>query len=438
MAKAKTKTDFRSSAGECTSSKRQWVDQHLQRHYFHWKPSLSALLNLVGNTGLKRQRVGHTTAARRKQELFLAFETLQALGYKLEDVRQLKGRHIQALMDEWIAKNHEAGTIDSRLSHLRWLAMWLGKEGMILPAHRYVADPARVRRQTVATTDRSWTTNEVDVVAELAGVAQKDARVAMQLELAHAFALRVREAMLFRPHLDDLGAVLRIQKGTKGGRERLVEVKTPEQRAVVERAKAFALMPHHSMVDPRMTVAQGRRRLYYVLERVDLTRKGKGVTPHGLRHETLNDLFESVAGVPSPVRGATERADLATEIKARTIVTETAGHSRLCIGGAYYGSLRGLPRKVRSSGLVPTDSSKPAEPNSNAVATPEASAVLTEEADKHAQDSDTTQVSAAGEQTSVRHDVRRRRWRPLTAATQRASIARRRAAVDDTHSPDES
>lgn len=386
MAKAKTKTDFRSSAGEFTSAKRQWLDRHLKPYYHHWKQSLSAVLTLVGETGAKRQRVGLNTSARRRQELFLAFTTLQKLGFRLKDVRQLKGRHIQALVEEWDASEHEAGTIKGRLSHLRWLAMWLGKDGMIRPAEAYVADPARVRRRSVATEDRSWTTNNVDVATELAGVSKMDARIGMQLELAHAFALRVREAMLFRPHIDDLGAMLHIRQGTKGGRDRMVEVKTPEQRAVVDRAKAFALMPHHSMVDSRLTVAQGRRRLYYVLERVKLTRKGKGVTAHGLRHENLNDLFESIAGVPSPVRGATERADLATEIKARTIVSESAGHSRLSIGGAYYGSLRGLPRRGRSSKAVSID-----------------------------------------EQPAVPHNAPRRRWRPLTAAAQRAAIALRRA-----------
>jgi len=45
--------------------------------------------------------------------------------------------------------------------------------------------------------------------------------------------------MQLRPHLADRGTFLSITHGTKGGRDRVEPIRTPQQRALLERAKAF-------------------------------------------------------------------------------------------------------------------------------------------------------------------------------------------------------
>ena len=71
-----------------------------------------------------------------------------------------------------------------------------------------------------------------------------------------------------------------------------------------------------------------------------ITKRDLGVTAHGLRHEHLNELYERVTGVPSPVRSGSVTHDLdrLTHDIARARVSQEAGHSRLGISDAYIGA----------------------------------------------------------------------------------------------------
>ncbi|MBP8275577.1 MAG: hypothetical protein KAX55_01615, partial [Propionivibrio sp.] len=74
--------------------------------------------------------------------------------------------------------------------------------------------------------------------------------------------------------------------------------------------------------------------------RYGITKRDLGVTAHGLRHEHLNELYERVTGVPSPVRSGSVTHDLdrLTHDIARARVSQEAGHSRLGISDAYIGA----------------------------------------------------------------------------------------------------
>ena len=80
----------------------------------------------------------------------------------------------------------------------------------------------------------------MDVAAKLAEVTAKDARVGLQMALQAIFGLRAREAMQLRPHIADKNTYLALTVGTKGGRDRVVPIDTPEKRALVDLAKTFA------------------------------------------------------------------------------------------------------------------------------------------------------------------------------------------------------
>ena len=59
--------------------------------------------------------------------------------------------------------------VQTELSHLRTLAGWIGKPGLVLPAESYASDPALVARRYVATEDRSWPAHGVDPDALIEG-----------------------------------------------------------------------------------------------------------------------------------------------------------------------------------------------------------------------------------------------------------------------------
>ena len=64
---------------------------------------------------------------------------------------------------------------------------------MVEPTDRYVT-PGAATRTSIATQDRSWSAQNVDIAAKLAEVTAKDARVGLQMALQATFGLRARRA----------------------------------------------------------------------------------------------------------------------------------------------------------------------------------------------------------------------------------------------------
>lgn len=81
------------------------------------------------------------------------------------------------------------------------------------------------------------------------------------------------------------------------------------------------------MGDPRRDLKRDLRRLDYVLEKFGITLRQRALQGHGLRHEVLNDAYEDITGVPSPV-GVAEPVSPELDRAARLAVSQLAGHAR--------------------------------------------------------------------------------------------------------------
>ena len=131
----------------------------------------------------------------------------------------------------------------------------------------------------------------------------------------------------------------------KGGRVRWVPLETDGQRSAVALARSLVTGRDAHMGDPALNLKRNLRRLDYALEKFGITKRQAGVTAHGLRHGNLNDLYESLSGAQSPVRGG--HADANADRAARLAVSERAGHVRQRAAGAYVG--QALPRQSAGS-----------------------------------------------------------------------------------------
>ena len=188
--------------------------------------------------------------------------------------------------------------------------------------------------------------------------------VAIQTEFSKLFGLRPKEARCLRPHeavilrkrvlprdVDPNSPAthyLHLDSGTKGGRPRDVPIETDAQWDLVRRAQAF-VRPGRHLGRPGYTLKQNKAHFYRVAEKVGITKKASGVTPHGLRHEFANDVYEKEAGVASPVRGGSA-PDRETDQAARLAVSRLLGHHRGQVTGSYCGSPRvSPPVKVEST-----------------------------------------------------------------------------------------
>lgn len=302
------------------------------------------LAALLKENGLRASRsnkvVSHETRDGRGDLLILAMRELRGLGYRLRSPHNLEQRHVKALVGYWEECELKPATIANRISSLRVLAKWIGKPNMIGRSTDFAKHPESVRRSQISTEDKSWSAVGLDVDAMIGLVEQFDERVGLQMRLMRGFGLRRKEAVMFRPHMADMGIAIRVREGTKGGRERVVPVETKAQRDLLDFAKTKVKNIQGHIGHPDKNLEQAIRRFTYVMERFGITKHALGVTSHGLRHQHLNDLYEEVAGAPSPVRdGSLSQAlDKLTHDIARARVSQEAGHSRLGITAAYIGS----------------------------------------------------------------------------------------------------
>jgi integrase len=271
----------------------------------------------------------------RAAKLCKAFKELRDGGFALQTPWSLKHKHVQSLVDTWIAAGQSGGTIENKLTYLRALAQWMGKTNLIGSLDDYADREALgLKRSYVATEDKSWAAHGVDAVAKIEEIAQTCPYTAVQLKLQAAFGLRIQESFMLRPSEAARNPrMLAVTRGTKGGRPREVPIET--KIGILEEAAKLSNGLTGSTVPADRTLNQWRDWYYYVLEKHGVTKRGIGITSHGLRHEYLQTLYEDTAGVPAPIKRADARPDPRLHEEATRRVVEAAGHSRRTKSGAY-------------------------------------------------------------------------------------------------------
>lgn len=311
------------------------------------KAQIRVLTDALGRQHLHRNKVVSTkTCNERHLCSLLFFRQLKEGGFKLRSTLGLTPTHIAHLAKRWEQEKLSASTIQTRFSHLRWLAAATGKAGMVRDPTSYGVPETVSSRGMAGLSDKSWTAKNVDIMEVISKVEAIDSLVALHLRLMHEFGLRLREAILLRPLISHAGQFLRIEEGTKGGRSRIVPIRYESQievlRVATEMSRNF---PKGRLVPAGANFDTTRSRFYYVMKKLGITKAALGVTGHGLRHEYANDLYEELAGQKSVVRGASEILDRARDREARRQVTNDLGHVRLDVTAAYTGPMN--PRRVR-------------------------------------------------------------------------------------------
>ena len=301
------------------------------------KHQINELIDKYGRYDTKRvRRISSATEEKRKQTIHSAFREMRELGMRFKDVKSLKNKHIVSLVRHWEEKGQSASTITNKLSVLRTFSYWIGKPTMIGNPVDYVKNPESVKRYHYAREDKTWST-KVDIAEKLQEVIKKDPTVGIQLQLQLAFGLRMEEAALLKPHHADKGNYLDVNRGTKGGRDRIVKIENPFQRYAIDEAKKHAEL-NGSTIPKKDTFNQWRNHYYYIVRSCGIRRED-GITSHGLRHERLNQIYLEITGKEGPLRrDKEEKVDPELDKFARQEVAETAGHSRDQIASMYLGS----------------------------------------------------------------------------------------------------
>jgi hypothetical protein len=266
------------------------------------------------------------TRADRERMLALFANQLHEMGFRHLRVENLKPKHIEALVQRWKAEDISAGTMKNRLAVLRWLAEKIGKENIVARENDAYAIE---RRQFVTNQDKGKDLDPAQVEKV------QSPYVAMSLRLQETFGLRREESIKIRPGWADQGNALRLKDSwTKGGRERVVPIGTPEQRAVLNEAKQLAkggsLIPQGSIYKDQLKAFRAE------CKRVGIN----GV--HGLRHRYAQERYFQKTGWPCPARGGPTTNQLSPEQRsvdqrARLEISLELGHGRGQVTAIYLG-----------------------------------------------------------------------------------------------------
>ncbi|WP_363318703.1 phage integrase N-terminal domain-containing protein [Rhodoferax sp.] len=313
---------------------------------------LEVLLELFNtlHTSLEKT-VSHKTRYERAQFLRRFFRDLKAkAGFNtIPDPRNLGQKHIHAMVQVWQKEHLAPATIQTYLSFLRGLGMWMGKHGFVRgPAH-YGLSLEEYQRHEYAQRDKSWSAAGIDIEELIERVCAYDRYVGASLRLINAMGLRRKESIQFRPFehvlpfretglpIDSKAADRYVRIKGKGGRVRFIPLDSPARLAAVDLAQGLVCNRDAYLGDPANDLKQNLRRFDYVLEKFGITFRELGVTAHGLRHEVLIQFFGDQTGQPPPVRGGGPLPpDL--DLAARRAVSELAGHARIRASGAYLGA----------------------------------------------------------------------------------------------------
>jgi integrase len=268
----------------------------------------------------------HATQAKRERMLTLIGNQLHELGYRGMVARSLKPKHIEALLGRWREQELTIGTIKNRMAAIRWWANKVDKRNVVARSNEYYGIP-----------DRRFVTNESKAKTITHEQLEKvrDEHVRMSLELQQAFGLRREEAMKIRPIIADQDDHLFLQGSwTKGGRERIVPIRTEQQREVINRAHRLAgrgsLIPSNRNYVKQMRVYEGN------------TRRAGLHHMHGLRHSYAQNRYEELTGWQCPAVGGPDSKMLTSEQReadreARLTISQELGHEREAVVGAYIG-----------------------------------------------------------------------------------------------------
>jgi len=276
----------------------------------------------------RRNRDGsHTTQRDRERVLTLIADQLHALGFRGMNARSLKPKHVEALLKHWRQNELSVGTIKNRMAALRWWAQKVDRQNVIarsndhygIPERHFVSDGSKAK--TIAETD-------LDKVP--------DPHVRMSLELQAAFGLRREEAIKFSPGYANKGDHMLLKPSwTKGGKARMIPVRTETQRDVLDRAHRLA---GHGSLIPRDRSYRQQLRVY------ERHTANAGLSKlHGLRHQYAQSRYEELTGWKAPAAGGPPARTLSPEQRAldreaRLTISRELGHERLEILAVYCGT----------------------------------------------------------------------------------------------------
>ena len=310
-----------------------------------WENKVNQILALHASTRMNGNKASERTQTLTRVVVYASMRRWHAIGYKIEDPHNLKGRHFELLVrDWWFTQKKKIKTIQNDLSRLRCFCKMMGKPGMVKKLNDYLhdVDPKFLIVHSAATKPKSWDAAGLDMISILEKVDARDRQLGLMLRIELAFGFRREEVLKCDVHAQDCGRYFAVYPGQgKGGRDRTIPTMTDAQRQIVDfvKSKAKKNLPlgwELTKAGKIASLEENIKRYENLMSALGFTKKGYGVTGHGLRaqfaenHALVNGIIPPSMG---GTRGQMNKVDLKTRLQK---ISEAMGHHRVSVMTAYY------------------------------------------------------------------------------------------------------
>ncbi len=208
--------------------------------------------------------------------------------FGLQKLENLGQKHIDSIVEKWKDEDTGHRSLPNKLSALRWLLGKVGKQNMLPKSNVKLGVEAGARHTRAG---------NIIVDEKLAALlARVDGPVLRaMIGLARRLGLRFEEAALLRPHRDFDGKRVWINRGSKGGRPRYLNIHRPEQIHAIRAAQALTAADR-GLIPPEWTTYEKFRQWAYGLLRAAGFRKDEGRTFQDLRRTYAVERMRGLVG----------------------------------------------------------------------------------------------------------------------------------------------
>lgn len=268
------------------------AQQHMVDTNLRGKPpnkQLTDLLFLFSKKSLQGKpfQISGEHAAARKRTVTEFLLALRKIGRPCRNLKFVTRQSIFDVAQYWRANGMSISTVASRISHLNWLLMVLGKSERAVQKDILgtLAKNSPLSSEAIDSLPPSAPVDEQEIMRCLELATQLDRFVGSQLHLIYHLHLAPREVMGLKPTLNFYPAtsVLAVEEGTRSRKMRLVGPLNPTQTELILNAQR--LMEGYAedqTYSPNFTKKEAMRRFYYFARKAGFIRATGGVTPDQL------------------------------------------------------------------------------------------------------------------------------------------------------------
>jgi site-specific recombinase XerD len=202
----------------------------------------------------------------------------------LQSIRHLKTKHVERFFSS--ISNLSPSTRANYATAMRQIASAIGKKNIMPRANAEIG---------IDRSDRySPKHGNIEKMLEIRNTLYENGEWrALAFDVQRQFGLRIKESLLSNKTQKIDGKEFLVVEGAKGGRPRNLEIRTPEQAAVVERVQEYIRQSGSSSLIPKeKTLSQGYKSLVNAISRAGGTKENQA-NSHLWRHEKAREMSDS-------------------------------------------------------------------------------------------------------------------------------------------------